>query len=167
MTNDVDTARLGDCQVLQGKELIDCKYDDLQFKPDPLDYVDMTCDFGRRMDFPNHNNLENVQTPHQYIEIYQDPQDKDTCFSLDGIVQICGSHRPQYHEMVVHSSARFLNQVKRVVFVGGGDSMLLHEILKCKSLELVIGLEIDQTVARKSFQHFGTQPHWDNDKVQW
>jgi len=45
--------------------------------------------------------------------------------------------------------------------------MLLHEILKYNSLQLVIGLEIDQTVTRKSFKHFGTQPHWDNDKVQW
>ena len=43
--------------------------------------------------------------------------------------------------------------------------MLLHEILKYSSLELVVGLEIDQYVVRKSFQYFGTQPHWDNEKV--
>ena len=57
--------------------------------------------------------------------------------------------------MVVHSSARFPNQVKRVVFVGGDDSMLLHEILKCKSLELVICLEIDQTVTRNIMMMLG------------
>ena len=45
--------------------------------------------------------------------------------------------------------------------------MLLHEILQYESLEFVLGLEIDQRVTRKSFQYFGTQPHWDNDKVQW
>ena len=45
--------------------------------------------------------------------------------------------------------------------------MLLHEILKYPSLELVVGLEIDQKVTRGSFKHFGTQPHWDNDKVEW
>ena len=25
----------------------------------------------------------------------------------------------------------------------------------------------DQTVTRWSFKHFGSQPRWDNDKVQW
>ena len=32
---------------------------------------------------------------------------------------------------------------------------------------MVVGLEIDQKVTRKAFKHFGTQPHWDNEKVQW
>ena len=48
-----------------------------------------------------------------------------------------------------------------------GDGMLLHEMLKYPSLELAIGLELDQKVTRWSFKHFGSQPHWDNDKVQW
>ena len=48
-----------------------------------------------------------------------------------------------------------------------GDSMSLHEILQCKSLKLVIGLEIDQIVTKKIFKRFGKPPHWDNDKVQW
>ena len=48
-----------------------------------------------------------------------------------------------------------------------GDGMLLHEMLKYPSLEFAIGLELDQKVTRWSFKHFGSQPHWDNDKVQW
>ena len=50
--------------------------------------------------------------------------------------------------MVVHYPAKFIEKIRRVVFVGGGDSMLLHEILKYDTLELVIGLEIDQIVTR-------------------
>ena len=51
--------------------------------------------------------------------------------------------------MAVHYTAKYLKEdLKRVVFVGGGDSMLLHEVLKYPSLELVVGLEIDQTVTR-------------------
>ena len=68
--------------------------------------------------------------------------------------------------------------------------MLLHEVLKYPKLEFVVGLELgmfriivvvfsllstsqlvlyvsDQTVTRGAFKHFGTQPHWDNEKVQW
>ena len=89
------------------------------------------------------------------------------CLQLDTTVQICESYRPHYHEMAVHYTALFLNKIKRVLFVGGGDSMLLHETLKYPSLELVVGLELDQKVTRKCFQYFGTQPHYHNNKVQW
>ena len=90
------------------------------------------------------------------------------CFHLDDVLQICGSYRAHYHEMVVHYTARHFDEVKRVVFVGGGDSMLLHEIVKYKpSLELVVGLEIDQKVTRGAFKHLGVQPLWDDDKVHW
>jgi len=107
-----------------------------------------------------------------YQEIYynkqHEPPNDNVCFSLHNIWQMCGSYRPHYHEMVVHYTARYLPNIKRVAFVGGGDSMLLHEILKYPSLELVIGLELDQMVTRSAFHHFGTQPHWDQDpKVQW
>ena len=45
--------------------------------------------------------------------------------------------------------------------------MLLHEALKYPSLELVVGLELDQVVTRKSFKYFQTQPHFDDDRVEW
>eukprot|EP00797_Seminavis_robusta_P035388 Sro875_g214440.1 Polyamine aminopropyltransferase (834) ;mRNA; r:37576-40077 len=57
--------------------------------------------------------------------------------------------------------------MERVLFVGGGDSMLLHEILKYETIQKVVGLELDQQVTRYSFKHFGTQPHFDNPRVEW
>ena len=45
--------------------------------------------------------------------------------------------------------------------------MLLHEVLKYNSLEKVVGLELDQKVTRGCFKHFGTQPHFDDDRVEW
>ena len=46
--------------------------------------------------------------------------------------------------------------------------MLLHEVLKYNSLEKVVGLELDQKVTRgRCFKHFGTQPHFDDDRVEW
>ena len=51
---------------------------------------------------------------------------------LDGTIQQSSSYRPHYHEFAVHFPARFLENVERVLFVGGGDSMVLHEVLKCK-----------------------------------
>jgi len=115
------------------------------------------------------DDLEDVQSQYQHIEFSWDPETRDTCMDLDNVLQICDSYRPHYHEMVVHNTARFLppNSIKRVLWVGGGDSMLLHEILKYPSLELVVGLELDQKVTRGAYKHFGTQPHYDQNKVQW
>eukprot|EP00934_Nitzschia_sp_Nitz4_P005940 Nitzschia sp. Nitz4//scaffold164_size50480//34280//36571//NITZ4_007006-RA/size50480-exonerate_protein2genome-gene-0.28-mRNA-1//1//CDS//3329538086//5930//frame0 len=76
-------------------------------------------------------------------------------------------YRPQYHEYMIHSAARYLDSVKRVMFVGGGDSMLLHDALTYPNLELVVGLELDQMVVRKSFKYFHTQPHFDDPRVEW
>mmetsp|Transcript_11839 Transcript_11839/g.32855 ORF Transcript_11839/g.32855 Transcript_11839/m.32855 type:complete len:830 (-) Transcript_11839:6-2495(-) len=125
------------------------------------------CDTDVSMDFDDYEIIENIQSIYQSIAFFQDPETKDMCFDLDDVYQQCTSYRPQYHEMVVHYTARFLPNVQRVLFVGGGDSMLLHEALQYPNLDFVIGLELDQKVTRSSFQYFGTQPHWDHDKVQW
>jgi spermidine synthase len=53
----------------------------------------------------------------------------------------------------------FPEGLKRVLWIGGGDAMFLHEILKHTELELAIGLELDQKVTRQAFKHFGAQPH--------
>jgi spermidine synthase len=149
---------------------VDKQFDSFGEQEDDLPYDLYTCPFGRDMRFPGYHEYPQVDSLYQEILFYtdlDDKEDKDTCFDLDGTVQICGSYRPHYHELVVHYPARYVDTVKRVVWVGGGDSMLLHEVLKYPTLELVVGLELDQTVTRNSFKHFGTQPHWDNDKVEW
>jgi spermidine synthase len=113
--------------------------------------------------------IETFKSQYQTITMLQDESNRDTCMDLDDTMQICGSYRPHYHEYMVHQTARFLpkDSIKRVLFVGGGDSMLLHETLKYPSLELVVGLELDQKVTRGCFKHFGTQPHFDDDRVEW
>ena len=91
----------------------------------------------------------------------------DVCMSLDDILQICNSYRPHYHEPYVHFPAAYLKDMKRIVFIGGGDAMLLHESLKYPNVELVLGLELDQKVVRESLKHFRTQPHFEDPRVQW
>jgi S-adenosylmethionine/arginine decarboxylase-like enzyme len=60
-----------------------------------------------------------------------------------------------------------MDSIRRVIFLGSGDAMLLHEILKYPHLEKVVGLELDQQVTRKSFKNFKTQPHFDDERVEW
>ena len=91
----------------------------------------------------------------------------DVCMSLDDILQICHSYRPHYHEPYLHFPAAYLKDMKRIIFIGGGDAMLLHESLKYPNIEMVVGLELDQKVVRESLRHFHTQPHFDDPRVQW
>jgi len=144
------------------------RYDSL--RTPTIDTAEVTrpysCDTEVSMDFSDYDSIETIKSIYQTINFFQHADTKDMCFDLDDTYQQCTSYRPQYHEMVVHYTARFLPNIQRVLFVGGGDSMLLHEVLQYPNLEFVIGLELDQKVTRSSFKHFGTQPHWDNPKVQ-
>ena len=82
-------------------------------------------------------------------------------------LEACSSVRPHYHEVMVHYAAGFLDQVKRVIILGGGDNLLIHEVLKYESLELAVILELDQLVVRSAYQHLGAHPHWNDDRVKY
>lgn len=115
-----------------------------------------------------YEHLDETESFYQTITYEHNNEIDDTCLYLSGWLQTCSSWRPQYHESVVHVPASFLANVTRVIYLGGGDNMLLHEILKYRNtLEMVLGMELDQQVVRTSFKVLGNQPHFDNPKVQW
>jgi spermidine synthase len=142
-------------------------YDALGFEADDLDYNSPNCDNNEIMRFADHDVVAQISTHYQTLNFAIHPETKDVVMDLDDIVQISSNYRPHYHEYVVHAAARFVDKVKRVIFIGGGDSMLLHETLKYPELELVVGLELDQVVTRNSFKYFHTQPHFDDPRVEW
>jgi len=142
-------------------------FDELKYEKDEVKYNIQTCENKEIMKFPGYFMMEGLKTHYQVLNFAFREEDGDICMDLEDTVQICSCYRPHYHEFSSHFAARFVDNVKRVVFVGGGDSMMLHEVLKYPALEKVVGLELDQTVVRKSFKYFKTQPHFDNDKVEW
>ena len=91
---------------------------------------------------PEH--FETKKSNYQVMEWTKRASDDDTCLHLDEMLQICSSYRPHYHEFFVHFPAQFVKKVKRVMFLGSGDAMLLHEILKYPDLEKVVGLDTGQ-----------------------
>mmetsp|Transcript_15556 Transcript_15556/g.23887 ORF Transcript_15556/g.23887 Transcript_15556/m.23887 type:complete len:1342 (-) Transcript_15556:210-4235(-) len=109
---------------------------------------------------------DSVVSQYQEIAFKYNEKLDDTCLWLSGWAQTCTSFR-QYHEALVHYPATFVKEVKRVAFIGGGDNMILHEILKYDSLELALGMELDQQVLRSSFKNLGTLPYFDDSRVQW
>ena len=110
-----------------------------------------------------------VQSPYQRLTFLDHESEgvEDKCLELDDMLQICSSFRPHYHDYVTHFPARYKAEIKRVLFVGGGDAMVLHEMLKYPNIELIVGLELDQTVVRESMKQFRTSPHFEDERVQW
>jgi len=142
-------------------------YDILEWEFDDLDYTAPHCDNRKSLSFPGHVIVEELETHYQKLLFAIHTMTLDVMMDLDGVLQISSNYRPQYHEYVTHAAARFVPKIKRVIFIGGGDSMLLHEVLKYPDLELVVGLELDQVVTRKCFKYFRSSPHFDDPRVEW
>ena len=113
-----------------------------------------------------HTNDES-ESQYQTIEFTYNKNNDNTCLQLSSWLQTCTNFRPHYHEAFVHVPAQYVDDVKRVVFLGGGDNMILHEILKYPNLELVVGMELDQQTVRSSFKNLGTLPYFDDHRVNW
>jgi spermidine synthase/S-adenosylmethionine/arginine decarboxylase-like enzyme len=90
------------------------------------------------------------------------------CFVLDGEPQTCSYFSAHYHDIACHFPTRYLESVKRVAIIGGGDSKMLQDILQYnETLEKVIHLELDQKGTRQCFKYFATEPHFDDDRIEW
>lgn len=151
-------------------------YDSLETaEPDDLAYHKYTCDNSEFFEFLGFIDTEEAFFTETnqllgYFESFFFNKDKDdinTCFDIDNTVQMCSNFRPYHHEYMTHVAARYIESIKRVAIVGNGDSMFLHEVLKYPDLELVVNLELDQTVTRKSFRHFKVDPHFHDSRVDW
>lgn len=83
-------------------------------------------------DYEKAGDVDVLKSQYQDIYFFVNPTGDDMVMKLDSTIQQASSYRPHYHEFAVHFPARFLESVENVLFVGGGDSMVLHEVLKCK-----------------------------------
>jgi hypothetical protein len=119
-------------------------YSDFHLEPDGTTYNELDCESSELVDFRDYQLYEIRQSNYQTMEWQKRSEDDDTCLHLDDMLQICSSYRPHYHEFFVHFPAQYVDSVKRVIFLGSGDSMLLHEILKYPDLEKVVGLEVSR-----------------------
>ncbi|WP_154222810.1 polyamine aminopropyltransferase [Marinicella rhabdoformis] len=85
------------------------------------------------------------RTDHQHLVIFNNQQ-WGTVMALDGIIQTTEKDEFIYHEMMTHVPMLAHGSAKNVLIIGGGDGGILREVLKHKSVEQVIQVEIDQAV---------------------
>ncbi len=83
---------------------------------------------------------------------------------LDGVIQIAESDEASYHEPLVHVPIAFHGNVKKVLILGGGDGCLAREVLKHKSVEKLVMVDIDGDVvevAKKELVDINKNPFAD------
>lgn len=77
----------------------------------------------------------------------------DRLFFLDGILQSLRSSEKIYHEAMVHPAMFAHANPKRVAILGGGEGATLREVLKHKTVESAIMIEIDSELVQLARQY--------------
>jgi len=100
--------------------------------------------------------LHAKQTKFQQMEIMETVS-YGRCLILDGKMQSSECDEFIYHEALVHPALLTHPSPKRVFVVGGGEGATLREILRHKSVEHVLMVDIDQDVVESSKKFL---PEW-------
>jgi spermidine synthase len=111
--------------------------------------------------------LHTKQTKFQQMEIME-ISNYGRCLILDGKMQSSERDEFIYHEALVHPALLTHPSPKRVFVVGGGEGATLREILRHKSVEHVLMVDIDQEVVEsaKKFLPEWHQGAFDDPRVE-
>ena len=111
--------------------------------------------------------LAKIKTSYQELEYFHQVGYDDTYMKMAGWTHSGSNFRAHYHESVIHMALQYVENPKRVAYIGGGDNMILAELFKYDSIEKIVGLELDQQVCRSSMKYFGTSPSYHDERVEW
>jgi spermidine synthase len=106
-------------------------------------------DLIRRVD--NFKPIERSKSLYQYVDIFSYPTTEDnkvvesTILTLDTNFQFNTTTEFYYHQAFAHVSIIMNKKVpKKILLLGGGDGLLLRELLKYKEIESIKHIELDQ-----------------------
>jgi len=81
----------------------------------------------------------------------------DKMLFLDGVQQSSLQGEASYHEALVHPAMLAHINPKRVAIIGGGEGATLREVLKHKTVEQVVMVDIDEELVEMCREHL---PEW-------
>ncbi|VEU40902.1 unnamed protein product [Pseudo-nitzschia multistriata] len=93
--------------------------------------------------------LFHEQSEFQEILVFQSAQ-YGKVFAIDGILQLTERDAFTFHEMMSHLPLFSHRNPERVLIVGGGDGLVLQEVLRHREVRKVTLVEIDPMVIRAS-----------------
>lgn len=106
--------------------------------------------------------LHEEQSEYQFIEIYE-TEDFGNLMVIDGCTMVSTRDNFLYHEMMSHPVLYTHPDPKRVWIIGGGDCGTLKEVLKHKSVEQAVQIDIDERVTRLAEIYFPELCESNND----
>ena len=89
--------------------------------------------------------LVEEETPHQSLTIVDTPA-YGKALILDGNWQSCVVDEFLYHEPLVHPAMLFHGTPRQVAILGGGEGATLREVLRWKTVERVVMIDLDEAV---------------------
>ncbi len=89
--------------------------------------------------------LYEQKTDYQHLVIFKN-RSLGRVLALDDIVQTTEADEFIYHEMMAHVPILAHGNVRQVLIIGGGDGGLLREVLRHRSVDRVVQVEIDESV---------------------
>ncbi len=96
--------------------------------------------------------IESRKSRYQNIDVVDYNGNK--ALMLDGFIQFHESDEFVYHEMAVHLPMSYHKNPEKILVLGGGDGILLRELLKYKSVKKITLIDIDEEVIEVSKKHF-------------
>jgi spermidine synthase len=96
--------------------------------------------------------VERTRSLHQYIDVInlpsiRNPGTMDTLLYLDTHLQFGSSEEKVYHEVMTHIPiSAFAMTPKRVLIAGGGDGLLVRELLRYPEIEHIDLVELDSEI---------------------
>jgi len=99
--------------------------------------------------------LYHTKSPYQEILVFENPF-FGKVLVLDGVVQLTERDEFIYHEMLAHVPMMAHPNPKKVLIIGGGDGGTLREVLKHKTVEEAVLVDIDKEVIETSKKFFPT-----------
>jgi len=117
-----------------------------------MDWFEETLHPGFRSRFGIDRIIHETKTEHQHLIIFDNPE-FGRVLALDGVVQTTERDEFIYHEMLAHTPIFAHGAARNILIIGGGDGGMLEEVLKHRSVEAAVQVEIDDTVVELSKQH--------------
>jgi spermidine synthase len=117
-------------------------------------------------------NVKSIITPYQKIDItnsyYQSIGRKILRFYIDGKYQIDSTIEQYYHEAMAHVPMILTKKIpKKILIIGGGDGMLIEEILKYEDqIDSITHIDLDKSFVEYIkyddafyYHHYGSLNH--------
>lgn len=87
------------------------------------------------------------KTKYQRIDVIETPELGKALF-IDGKIQVSSFDEHIYHECLVHPALFSHPNPRKVLILGGGDGVALKEVLKHRSVERVVLVDIDEGIVK-------------------